>query len=213
MIRLSLLAPLVTVLTLTALVPEADAGARRSRPVRTGQTTCWDTAGTVIDCAGTGVDGDLRRGEPRAYQDNGDGTIRDKRTALTWEKLSDDGSIHDWDNVYLWDEAFEKIDDLNTPPCFAGFCDWRVPNRFELESIVDLGTMDPAVSAPFNTGCAPGCTVLTCSCTFSGVHWSSSSAAGAGNIGWGVNFFVGSANRNYLKATESYFVRAVRGGS
>ena len=83
MIRLSILGPLVTVLTLTAFVQEADAGARRSRPVRTGQTTCWDTAGTVIDCAGTGVDGDLRRGEPRAYQDNGDGTTRDKRTART----------------------------------------------------------------------------------------------------------------------------------
>jgi hypothetical protein len=213
MIRLSILGPLVTVLTLTAFVQEADAGARRSRPVRTGQAACWDTAGTVIDCAGTGQDGELRRGEPRAYQDNGDGTIRDKRTALTWEKLSDDGSIHDQDNVYSWDDAFGKIDDLNTTPCFAGFCDWRVPNRFELESIVDLGTADPAVSAPFDTGCSPGCTVLTCSCTYSGVYWTSSSAATAESIGWAVNFFFGSVNRNYIKATDSYFVRAVRGGS
>ena len=211
--RLPLIAPLVAVLALSALVPEADAGARRSRPVRTGQTTCWDAAGTMIACTGTGQDGELRRGEPRSYQDNGDGTIRDKRTALTWEKLSDDGSIHDQDNVYSWDDAFGKIDELNTPPCFAGFCDWRVPNRFELESIIDLGTADPAVSAPFNNGCSPGCTVLTCSCTFSGVHWSSSSAATAESIGWAVNFLFGSVNRNYLKATDSYFVRAVRGGS
>ena len=213
MTRLQMITSLVTALSLSTLVQEADAGARRSRPVRTGQTTCWDTAGTVIDCTGTGQDGELRRGEPRSYQDNGDGTIRDKRTALTWEKLSDDGSIHDQDNVYTWDGMFERIDDLNTPPCFAGFCDWRVPNRFELESILDLGTADPAVSAPFETGCVPGCTVLTCSCTYSGVYWTSSSAATAESIGWAVNFFFGSVNRNYIKATDSYFVRAVRGGS
>ena len=70
--------------------------------------------GTVIACAGTGQDGDLQRGEPRNQMDLGDGTIRDKRTALTWEKLSDDGTIHDKDNLYTWDEAFQKIDDLNT---------------------------------------------------------------------------------------------------
>jgi len=63
----------------------------------------------VIDCAGKGQDGELRRGEPRAYQDNGDGTIRDKRTALTWEKLSDDDSIHDQDNQYTC------VDDLLNP--------------------------------------------------------------------------------------------------
>jgi hypothetical protein len=211
--RLPLIAPLVAVLALSTLVPEADAGARRSRPVRTGQATCWDTAGTVIACTGTGQDGELRRGEPRAYQDNGDGTIRDKRTALMWEKLSDDDSIHDQDNVYTWDGAFERIDDLNTPPCFAGFCDWRMPNRFELESILDLGTAGPAVSAAFNTGCAPGCTVLTCSCTFSSVYWSSTSPADAPALAWNVNFLFGSVNRNYIKATDSYYARAVRGGS
>ena len=143
MIRLSILAPLVTVLTLTALVPEADAGARRSRPVRTGQTTCWDTAGTVIDCAGTGVDGDLRRGEPRCVP--GQRRRHDPRQA----NRADVGeAVRRRLDPRLgqrlpWDEAFEKIDDLNTPPCFAGFCDWRVPNRFELESIVDLGTVGP----------------------------------------------------------------------
>ena len=164
----------------------------------------------MIDCTGTGVDGDLRRGEPRAYQDNGDGTIRDKRTALMWEKLSDDGSIHDWDNVYLWDEAFEKIDDLNAPPCFAGFCDWRVPNRCALESIVDLGTTDPAVSAPFNTGCAPGCTVLTCSCTRPDYYWSASTYLASPLYAWAVYFNAGDTYAENKTLTR--FVRAVRGG-
>jgi len=86
-------AVLVFVLLLTGFVREADAGSRRSRPLKTGQTTCWNTAGAVISCPGTGQDGELRRGEPRAYEDNGDGTIHDK------------------DRTYTWTKAFEKIDD------------------------------------------------------------------------------------------------------
>ena len=27
-------------------------------------------------------------------------------TGLMWEKLSDDGSIHDKDTTYIWDDAF-----------------------------------------------------------------------------------------------------------
>ena len=215
MIRRSMIAPLVAVLALTTLAREADAGARRSRPLKTGQTTCWNEGVPVIDCTGTGQDGELRRGEPRAYRDNGDGTIRDQRTALTWEKHSDDDSIHDKDNVYTWAQAFERIDALNTPPCFAGFCDWRLPNRFELESILNLGAIAPAVLAPFNTACTPDCTVLTCSCTYSGNHWSSTpDAANAGyasRFAWGGSFRYGNWARREM--AETLNVRAVRGGS
>jgi hypothetical protein len=37
--------------------------------------------------------------------------------------------------------------------------------------------------------------------------------AGGPVLAWNVNFLFGSVNRNYIKATESYYVRAVRGGS
>jgi hypothetical protein len=66
----------------------------------TGQTTCWDSAGTVIPCAGTGHDGEIQAGATLAYTDNGDGTITDDNTGLMWEKLSDDGSINDKDTTY-----------------------------------------------------------------------------------------------------------------
>ena len=61
----------------------------------TGQMTCWDTNGNVIPCAGTGQDGDLRKGAPLSYTDNGNGTVTDNNTGLVWEKLSMDGSVHD----------------------------------------------------------------------------------------------------------------------
>lgn len=60
--------------------------------LRTGQTTAY----------GAGSDGDLELGVARGFVDNGDGTITDTSTGLMWEKKSDDGSIHDKDDVYTW---------------------------------------------------------------------------------------------------------------
>src|SRR5205809_4983867 len=81
----------------------------------TGQTTCWDSNGNAISCAGTGEDGELRKGAPLAYADHGDGTVKDLNTGLVWEKLSDDGTVHDKDNLYTWANAFAG--DVARPTC------------------------------------------------------------------------------------------------
>lgn len=206
MIRLPMLAPLFAGLLLTALAHDAEAGARRSRPLETGQTTCWDNAGTVISCTGTVQDGSLRRGEPRAYRDDGE-TVRDLRTALAWEKLSDDGSIHDKDKSYTWGFAFGKIEDLNID-CFGGFCDWRLPNLFELQTLVNLENTPPAVSAPFNTNCSSGCSLPNCSCTRSADYWSSTTYRAQPDSGWTMDFNTG-LNNGLPKSTAL----AVRGGA
>lgn len=118
--------------------------------LQTGQTTSY----------GPGSDGDLRKGTPRSFTDNGDGTVTDDRTGLMWEKKSADGGIHDRRNFYTWTSSgcygfehdpmdgtmvTEFLAALNTPPCFgaspanpAGHCDWRIPNLEELESIRNL---------------------------------------------------------------------------
>jgi hypothetical protein len=185
----------------------------------TGQTTCWDASGTVIQCAGTGQDGDLRKGAPLAYVDNGNGTITDKDTGLVWEKLSMDGSVHDVSNTYTWDNAFSVHVAMLNSTNFAGHTDWRLPNVKELESIVNYQNVAPFVSPAFNNNCTSGCTVLTCSCTASDIYWSSTSVAGQARPGdppgptfaWFVRFGGGGVHGDNKSGNQ--FVRAVRGGS
>jgi hypothetical protein len=186
-------------------------------PLQTGQGTCWDyyDSNRVIPCAGTGQDGELQKGLARAYVDNGDGTITDARTGLMWEKLSDDGSIHDKDTDHFWDDAFEvKIAALNAGGGFAGHTDWRVPNVNELQSIVNYGAVWPAVSPAFNTGCVASCTVTSCSCTQPSEYWSSTTYQYSPQYAWAVEFRFGSVREGgYNNKSSKLYVRAVRGGS
>ncbi len=185
----------------------------------TGQTTCWDSSGNVIPCAGTGQDGDLQKGAPLSYTDNGDGTITDNNTGLMWEKLSMDGSVHDVSNTYTWANAFAQHVATLNGTSFAGHTDWRMPNVKELESIHNWQNFSPAVSPAFNNDCRSGCTVLTCSCTASSTYWSSTSVAGQARPGdppgptfaWMVGFDDG--NVHGVDKSEVNFVRGVRGGS
>lgn len=179
---------------------------------QTGQTTCYNAAGVEVGCAGTGNDGDLQRGVVRSFVDNGDGTISDNATGLMWEKLSNDGSVHDKDNTYTWASAFMvKVATLNYE-AFATHTDWRMPSRFELETLVNLGVANPATFLAFNSACTSGCTPLTCSCTPQDSRFWSSSTAGSGEFGyaWYVDFSWGVVAE--YNATQLTRVRAVRGG-
>ncbi len=182
----------------------------------TGQTTAY----------GPGSDGDVQAGGTLSYTDNGDGTITDNVTGLMWEKKSYDGSIHDQDDVYTWGMTSSPytmngtiktafLDTLNAGSGFAGHTDWRIPNYKELVSILNLEKSFPAVSPAFNTACASGCTVTSCSCTKSQVYWSSTTNRGNPPAAWGVNFLNGFVSA-YAKWGPEYpdlqYVRAVRGG-
>src|SRR5438445_369878 len=181
----------------------------------TGQTTCWDSNGNAISCAGTGQDGELRKGAALAYVDHGDGTVADVNTGLVWEKLSDDGTVHDKDNLYTWANAFGgHVATLNAMN-FAGHNDWRLPNIRELQSIANYQSFNPAVSSSFNNNCAPGCHATTCSCTASSDYWSSTSSVSDPSGAWYVTFSYGRVDafgRSGGKSSAA-FVRAVRGGS
>jgi len=54
--------------------------------------------------------------------------VWDNVTGLIWEVKTDDGSVHDKDNKYNWDDAQNVfIAELNSTS-FGGYSDWRVPS-------------------------------------------------------------------------------------
>ena len=181
--------------------------------LQTGETTCFAGAETPTPCPGTGQDGELQKGLARAYRDNGDGTITDRKTGLTWEKESADGSIHDGTIHYGWTAAFGKLATLNAAS-FAGHTDWRLPNVVEMQSIMDYGVVQslstPAVAPAFDIGCAPGCTVLACSCNGGFFYWTSTTTAGDRRFAWSGWFQDGVMTPQFK--TNPLAVRAVRGG-
>lgn len=163
------------------------------------------------------------------FVDNGDGTVSDTKTGLMWEKKSGDNDtgIHGQGNTYTWStgspagpngEVFTSfLETLNSQPCFAGHCDWRLPTLTELQSLVNFANYNPATDPAFNTACTPGCTVLTvptCSCTRADgdVYWTFTAYQDPNLPGqvWAVNFNDGLINP--YAQEEPHYARAVRSG-
>jgi hypothetical protein len=90
----------------------------------------------------------LVRGESygqNAFVDNGNGTITDAATGLTWHG-DDSGEGMDWGDALSYCESLT----------LAGYDDWRLPNATELQSIVDYTknldqTSSPAIDPIFGT--------------------------------------------------------------
>lgn len=114
---------------------------------RTGQTICYDRFGTVIDCSGTGQDGEHQAGvewpTPR-FTDNLNGTVTDNLTGLIW--LQDLDCFGD----RSWDEALTDAASLAEGVCGladgSSLGDWRLPNGRELFSTIDHQNTRPALS-------------------------------------------------------------------
>jgi len=103
---------------------------------RTGQTICFKATGAaVIGCAGTGQDGETLTGvawpEPR-FSDNGDQTVTDKLTGLSWTRDANPAG-----GYKTWRQALDYIEALNRRN-HLGHSDWRLPGIRELESLVNI---------------------------------------------------------------------------
>ncbi len=147
------------------------------------------------------------------FLDNGDDTVTDNLTGLQWEKKAPGaggenlGDPHDVDNRYKWTELQAQfINELNTSPCFANRCDWRLPtverdgDSKELESIIDESVF----------GCGPqACIAAIFGPTADTRYWSGTTRAGAADEAYWVNFTSG--NVDYSFKSNSRAVRAVRG--
>lgn len=130
---------------------------------------------------------------------HGDGTVTDESTGLTWMRCSL-GQVWSGDTCerspasYVWTGAMKAAEDF----AFAGHADWRLPNKNELESIVEERCFSPAV----NSRAFPA--------TPAEYFWSSSVYAGSFNAAWSVDFGYGSVNASLMSG--KLHVRLVRAG-
>jgi len=140
----------------------APALAGKAQIPKTGQTECYDTYGTVIDCTDSGQDAAIQAGvawpSPR-FKDNADGSVTDKLTGLMWTKDANLMATRDpgWDaygtpgdGIVSPQNALDYIKKLNAEK-YLGHEDWRLPNIVELESPINAYVFSNALSenSPF----------------------------------------------------------------
>ena len=176
---------------------------------QTGQNLCYDDVGSVIACAGTGQDGDLKKGvawpTPR-FSDNNNGTVTDNLTGLIWLTNANCketvGGIAKNSGSLNWQDALTWSNNLADGLC--GLSDastlgsWRLPNRKELQSLIDRQNQSP---------------VLPTGHPFSGVtgsYWSSSTSSLWVGAAWYIDITDG--YMSYNGKTNGSNAWPVRGG-
>ncbi|MHB1183200.1 MAG: Lcl C-terminal domain-containing protein [Desulfobulbia bacterium] len=130
--------------------------------LQTGQILCYDEKGGAIPCPGSGQDGEFRLGlpwpSPRFSLEKE--TVLDHLTGLAWTR---DANLNEF--PLTWQESLAFIAGMNRHK-WAGYDDWRLPNRRELRSLMSYQAKKPSlpVEHPFTN-------------IFLGWYWTSTTAA------------------------------------
>jgi hypothetical protein len=98
----------------------------------------------------------------------------------------------------LWQDALDYANNLSLgSECGTPHTDWRLPNRNELNSLVDAGNYDPALTSghPFSN-------------VQSSFYWSSTTIASNTDFAWSVLMYYGYVF--YTNKTTSNYVWPVR---
>jgi len=167
--------------------------------VDTGQTVCYNEAGTVISCPNPGMalaqDGTYQSGTRQGFAvlnlvGVSSVTVA-SHTGLIWITNPVDAGIG---GGYSWVNAIAACENLN----YSGYGDWRLPNVRELMSLVNRQNQNPAVGVAYFMN------------TQNGYYWSSTTYVAGDTLAWYVDFSVG--NVNATPKTYLGWVRCVRGG-
>lgn len=164
---------------------------------QTGQQTCFDVDGLVVECTDTGQDGDHRAGEPwpePRFTVNGDGTVTDELTGLVWSEdtQAPGPPACNPDTWKSWNLAHDYIACLNDR-AWLGFVDWGLPNLTQLSSLVDWEGSAPALP--------PGHPFLNVE--FDATHWSSTTAQYLGDWSWDVDMNDGAVGTAFKGQTHA----------
>jgi formylglycine-generating enzyme required for sulfatase activity len=121
------------------------------------------------------------------YTDNGNGTITDNYTGLTWQKIQSAITM-------TWEEALAYSKTLT----LAGKSDWRVPNIRELQSLNDEQKLSPSLNKTYFTNVLPG------------NYWSSTTLTSTVSKAWDLNTEYGIVSYDDKSLKQN--VLLVRGG-
>lgn len=141
-----------------------------------------------------GDDGYLRAGEfwpvPR-FVENGNGTVTDQLTGLVWTRNANQANgTSDWEQAVSGAGACKE----------GGYTDWRLPNRFEMESLLDLDRFNPALPEgnPFKE-------------VQPSYYWTSTTTANSDDDAWVIHFYIGFVAKDDKAGTHHvWYVRGVQ---
>lgn len=168
---------------------------------KTGQITSYSTTG--------GEDGDLKKGvawPSKRFADKGNGTVTDNLTKLIWLKDANAFGPRTWEQALSDANTLASGSHGLTDGSKAG--DWRLPNRNELLSLIDVAYAGPALSS------ASGKSQWVSGDAFIGVqsddYWSSTTYSSNSSFAWYVFLFDGYVS--YDDKTSTSYVWPVRAG-
>lgn len=131
---------------------------------------------------------------------NNDGTVTDDETSLMW-KVCSEGQVWDSSNctgtatLFTWQDALNQAQSARVA-IDLGFNDWRLPNRNELASIMEISCANPTI----NLAIFPASPSLN--------FWSSTVSVSSSSGSWMFNYQYGLAFA--LSRTTDGAVRLVR---
>jgi len=138
--------------------------------------------------------------------------VKDNVTRRVWEVKTNDGGIHDKDNVCGWGGKTRQGDgygiyfhdwdvlvDGSNAEVLCGYNNWRVPTKFELEDLVNHDRFSPAIDGAFFPNTPPCC-----------YFWSASPFAHSSSSAWYVR--IDNGGSYYHPRGEYKYVRLVRSG-
>jgi hypothetical protein len=165
---------------------------------RTGQATSY----------APGDDGALAKGVPwptprfmvmTGLSSNG---VVDNLTGLMWARSPGASPL-------VWSNAIAACKAINEGGGLGSYADWRLPNRKELESLVDGRYVAPALPNTAGSGQWAEGDPFT-GVQSSGLYWSSSAYAASEGAAWAIDLHDGASTGRSL--TNECYVWVVRGG-